>query len=214
MAVADRHRAELLPESLSTSPETLAIRAEAEREVVDALAELDRTGRTAVTMAAWGSRDPRSHRRSGGRKAQRARCCAALALRFARRSFTPNRVEGEVWPRRSARSGSGLIARSCLHGPVPEGSSDWAPSWRALKSTKRRRSSSAAPDHQIGTPSRSRPSLADGQSSPATIRASRNLAAASVPSPRASYRRPRSTSASTSRPRSSRRRSSTYSLSP
>ena len=58
MAVADRHRVELLPESLSTSPETLAIRAEAEREVVDALAELDGMGRTAVTMAAWGVSGP------------------------------------------------------------------------------------------------------------------------------------------------------------
>ena len=54
MAVADRRRAELIPESHGASPETLAIRAEAEREVLDALDELDATGRTAVTMAAWG----------------------------------------------------------------------------------------------------------------------------------------------------------------
>ena len=58
LAVAERHRAELLPESMSTSPETIAIRAEAEREVLDALAELDTTGRTAVTMAAWGVTGP------------------------------------------------------------------------------------------------------------------------------------------------------------
>ena len=58
IAVADRRRAELLPESFGASPEMLAIRAEAEREVLEALDELDATGRTAVTMAAWGVSGP------------------------------------------------------------------------------------------------------------------------------------------------------------
>jgi RNA polymerase sigma-70 factor (ECF subfamily) len=80
MAVADRRRADLLPESLGASPETLAIRAEAEREVLDALDQLDVTGRTAVTMAAWGVSGPEIARTIGRtNNATRTLLCRARA---------------------------------------------------------------------------------------------------------------------------------------
>ena len=54
IAVADRHRGDLLGELEFASPETAAIEDEAQSEVIAALAVLDQTGRTAVTMAAHG----------------------------------------------------------------------------------------------------------------------------------------------------------------
>ena len=54
MAVADRHRGELVRDIEFASPELVAIQGEAQSEVISALEVLDRTGLTAVTMAAHG----------------------------------------------------------------------------------------------------------------------------------------------------------------
>jgi RNA polymerase sigma-70 factor (ECF subfamily) len=58
IAVADRHRGELVREIEFASPETVAIREEAHSEVISALGVLDQTGLTAVTMAAHGLSAP------------------------------------------------------------------------------------------------------------------------------------------------------------
>ena len=58
IAVADRHRGELLRDIEYASPEAVAIQEEAHSEVISALGVLDRTGLAAVTMAAHGLSAP------------------------------------------------------------------------------------------------------------------------------------------------------------
>lgn len=58
IAVADRHRSELVRDIDFASPEIVAIQEEAQSEVISALGVLDRTGLTAVTMAAHGLSAP------------------------------------------------------------------------------------------------------------------------------------------------------------
>ena len=58
IAVADRHRSALVRDIEFASPEILAIQEEARSEVISALGVLDRSGLTAVTMAAHGHSAP------------------------------------------------------------------------------------------------------------------------------------------------------------
>jgi RNA polymerase sigma-70 factor (ECF subfamily) len=58
MAVADRHRGELVRDVEFASPEVVAIQGEAQSELIAALGVLDRTGLAAVTMAAHGLSAP------------------------------------------------------------------------------------------------------------------------------------------------------------
>ena len=58
MAVADRHRGELIRDIEFRSPEFVAIQEEAQSEVISALGVLDRTGLAAVVMAAHGRSAP------------------------------------------------------------------------------------------------------------------------------------------------------------
>jgi len=80
IAVADRHRSELVRDPEFASPETVAIQDEAQSEVIAALAVLDSTGLTAVTMAAHGVPAPEIARSIGrSPNATRTLLCRARA---------------------------------------------------------------------------------------------------------------------------------------
>ena len=80
IAVADRHRRELVHDIEFSSPETVAIAEEAHAEVLAALAVLDGTGRAAVTMAAEGLSGPEIARMIGRTpSATRTLLCRARA---------------------------------------------------------------------------------------------------------------------------------------
>ena len=80
IAVADRHRAQLIHDIELASPETVAIQAEAQSEIVEALAVLDRTGFAAVMMAAHGVSAPEIGRSIGrSPNATRTLLCRARA---------------------------------------------------------------------------------------------------------------------------------------
>ena len=80
IAVADRHRRELVHDIEFASPETVAIAEEEQAEVVAALAVLDGAGRAAVTMAAQGLTGPEIARSIGrSPNATRTLLCRARA---------------------------------------------------------------------------------------------------------------------------------------
>lgn len=80
MAVADRHRGELVRDIEFASPEVVAIQEESQSEVLAALGVLDRTGLAAVTLAAHGLSAPEIARSIGrSPNATRTLLCRARA---------------------------------------------------------------------------------------------------------------------------------------
>jgi RNA polymerase sigma factor (sigma-70 family) len=80
MAVADRHRSELVRDIEFASPEIVAIQEEAQSEVISALGVLDRTGLAAVMMAAHGLSAPEiAHSIGRSPNATRTLLCRARA---------------------------------------------------------------------------------------------------------------------------------------